>query len=73
MPGLLLGSSDIMEELLGSQDSGHLCLNASLAAHHAQQVSRGLAGAQSFQLLFCVHSLLTRMTRQCMTENAGLQ
>lgn len=62
-----------MEELLGSQDGGHLCLDASLAAHHAQQISRGLAGAQSFKLLLCVHSLLTHMTHQCMTEAAIIQ
>ena len=50
-----------MEELLGSQDGGHLCLDPTLAADHAKQVPRSLAGAQGRYLLLCAYSL-------CKTE-----
>ncbi len=49
-----------MEELLGSQDGGHLCLEPTLAAGDAQQVPRGLAGGQGGYLLLHVHLLHQR-------------
>lgn len=53
-----------MEELLGAQDGGHLCLEAALAAGNAQQVAAGLGGAQRRHPLLCVHLL------QCHTVTA---
>ena len=50
-----------MEELLGAQDGGHLCLEAALAAGDAQQVAAGFGGAQRRHPLFCVHLLQCHM------------
>ena len=46
-----------MEELLGTQDGGHLCLETALAASDAQQVATALGGAQGRHPLLCVHLL----------------
>lgn len=54
---LLLGCPRLVEELLGAQDGGHLCLETTLAAGDCQQVPADFAGAQWLHLLFCVHPL----------------
>lgn len=46
-----------MEELLGAQDGGHLCLEAALAACDAQQITTALGGAQWRHPFLCVHLL----------------
>ena len=51
-----------MEELLGSKDGGHLCLEAALAAGDAEQVPRALIRAQRRHLLLSVHVLHAHLT-----------